>query len=170
MPGRGLMGNTCRQGSAKSRRLGAAAFQSFRMHSKTEVGSREREGIRSQSAAHPVSHPRFPSSVPSVHPSVGPSSQRANRSRRGAAVAHLSCVIVSPLLSLPLTLPPHPNSQCFSLYCPFLSQEDYVKCNVSTYLPYRQTVQAIPGARRRWQRELTSAHRMPQPKKSGFAR
>ena len=69
---------------------------------------------QSQYVSHPLCRP------PSLHP------VRANRRRCGAAVAHLSCVIVSPSVPpSPLSCspdplcPPIPNSQCFSLHSPF---------------------------------------------------
>ena len=106
------------QSSAESRRANASKRDDPRPR-------RRGWGIRSrsQSAAHPripISHPlpRRPSLPLSVRPSLLP--VRANRFRCGAAVAHLSCVIVSrsvcPSLHCPDPLcPPIPNSQCFSL-------------------------------------------------------
>ena len=72
---------------------------------------------RSQSAAHPripISHPlcRPPSLLP----------VRANRRRCGAAVAHLSCVIVSPSLSPALPTPFALPSQIHNVFrCALLS-------------------------------------------------
>ena len=72
---------------------------------------------RSQSAAHPripISHPlcRPPSLLP----------VRANRRRCGAAVAHLSCVIVSPSVPpSPLSRPPLPSHPKFTMFFAALS-------------------------------------------------
>ena len=72
---------------------------------------------RSQSAA----HPRIPISRPLCRPpSLLP--VRANRRRCGAAVAHLSCVIVSPSLSPALPTPFALPSQIHNVFrCTLLS-------------------------------------------------